>query len=213
METTYSQASQDLFVTHVLPDKQGGHFLEIGASDPILYSNTYLVEKGRGWTGIMVEYDPAYLNGYLEHRKNSVHVIQDARTVDYAKLLEPFPKNMEYLQIDLDVDNRSTLDVLEILNRTVFDQYKFATVTFEHDIYRGDYFNTRAASREIFKSRGYVLVFPNVTWCDKNTPFEDWYVHPDFVDMTRVNRIITDETLTYLEVREVMKKDVKKFGY
>ena len=35
--------------------------------------------------------------------------------------------------IDLDVNNRSTLDTLVILNETVFDKYRFATITFEKD--------------------------------------------------------------------------------
>ena len=58
---------------------------------------------------------------------------------------------MDYLQIDLDVNNKSTLDTLMLLDQTVFDKYKFSTVTFENDIYTGDYFNTRELSREIFK--------------------------------------------------------------
>ena len=35
--------------------KYGGYFLEIGAADGILISNTYLLEKKFGWNGILVE--------------------------------------------------------------------------------------------------------------------------------------------------------------
>jgi hypothetical protein len=90
---------------------------------------------------------------------------------------------MDYLQINLNVDNRSTLDTLELLDQTVFDNTKFATVTFKHDIYTGDYFNTREKSIEIFAKRGYKLVFPDVSvhFNGDYRMFEDWYVHPDLI--------------------------------
>lgn len=78
------------------------------------------------------------------------------------------------------------------------DKYKFATVTFEHDIYRGDYFNTRNESRKLFKEKGYVLVFPDVK--DSNNMFEDWYVHPSLVNMDRINKIITNESLDWKDI-------------
>lgn len=181
---TKSQACQDLFVLSMLNNKKNGYFLEIGSHDPISNNNTYLFETQYDWKGIMVEYNPVYEPMYVEKRPNSIHVIQDATTVDYMEKLSSFPKDMDYLQIDLEVDNRSTLTTLELLDNTVFDTYRFATVTFEHDIYRGDYFNTRDRSREIFQNRGYILMFPDVQ--SNSYAFEDWYVHPDLVDMERL---------------------------
>ena len=80
----------------------------------------------------------------------------------------------------------------------IFQEYKFATVTFEHDIYTGDNYNTRLLSREIFLNRGYVLVFPDVRSCQN--AFEDWYVHPDLVDMDYINKIKTNESLDYHDI-------------
>jgi hypothetical protein len=184
MSGSNSQACQDLFVLSVLNNKKNGYFLEIGSNEPISINNTYLLESQYDWKGIMVEYNSVYKPMYVEKRPNSIHVIQDATTVDYLKHLAPFPKDMDYLQVDLEVDNRSTLTTLELLDKTVFDTYRFATVTFEHDIYRGDYFNTRERSREIFQNRGYVLMFPDVKL--SSCSFEDWYVHPELVDMKRL---------------------------
>jgi hypothetical protein len=89
------------------------------------------------------------------------------------------------------------LDTLLLLNDTIFDTYKFATITFEHDIYCGNYFDTQTISREIFQNRGYILVFPdvNVYWAGKYEPYEDWYVHPDLVDIDLINKIKTNESL------------------
>ena len=76
-------------------------------------------------------------------------------------------------------------------------------MTFEHDIYRGNFYNTRELSRGIFERRGYELVFPDVAvfWQGKNSPFEDWYVHPELVDMELVNKLRSDKSLTAEELK------------
>jgi len=211
METeteTYSQACQDIFVLKLTKNKKNGFFVEIGGSQPIELSNTYLLEKKYFWKGFIVEWYVMFAELYNKYRPNSIYEINDARKVNYKKTLDDysFPKNIDYLQIDLDVDNKSTLDVLEIFNNTIFDEYKFATITFEHDIYSGNFFNTRKISRQIFKNRGYILVFPDVKVFHNNDflPFEDWYIHPDLVDMDYVNKIKTTESLTCEEIKNIL---------
>ena len=203
-----SQAGQDIFAYTMTNKKQNGYFLEIGANHPIAHNNTYVLEKEYNWRGLMVEYDVSFEESYKTYRPNSIYQIMDARNVNYRKILDEkaYPENMDYLQIDLDVDNRSTLDTLILLNNTVFDKYKFATVTFEHDIYSGDFYNTQTISREIFKNRGYVLVFPNVSvfWQGEFKPFEDWYVHPELVNLDYVNSIITDRSLNCDEIKNIL---------
>lgn len=97
----------------------------------------------------MIDCNPIWLPDYKVERPNSIHVIDDATQINYYDLLKKnnVPNNIDYLQIDLETGNRSTLTTLEILDNTIFDEYKFATITFEHDIYAGDYFNTRVSSR------------------------------------------------------------------
>lgn len=201
---TFSQASQDIFVRKITNNKMGGTFLEIGSNDPIYTNNTYVLETENNYRGIMVEYDASFESAYKIRRPNSIHILHDAQKIDYRAILDNnnFHTEIDYLQIDLDVNNRSTLNVLELLNRTVFDKYKFATVTFEHDIYTGNYFNTREISRTIFKERGYVLVFPDVSvfWEGKYCKFEDWYVHNELVSIDIINKIKSEISLTHKEI-------------
>ena len=189
----YSQAGQDVFVNIALSGKKDGYFVEIGSSHYSHHNNSYYFEKNLNWKGIMVEYIKQNQADYIKHRRNSIHVINDATKVNYLQILKnnKFPTNIDYLQIDLDVDNRSTLTTLELLDKTVFDEYKFATITFEHDIYSGNFFDTRKKSREIFKKRGYKLIYPDIeiTWSAAAGggsgvphPFEDWWIHPALVD-------------------------------
>jgi hypothetical protein len=204
----YSQACQDLFVEKMTQGKHNGCFVEIGSNHPITHNNSYLLESKYNWKGLMVEYDNSFEESYKTQRKNSIYVISDARSVNYKAILDTnqFPKQIDYLQIDLDVDNRSTLDTFLLLNNTVFDRYKFATITFEHDIYRGNYFDTQNISRKILLERGYILVFPNVSvfWEGSFKPFEDWYVHPDLVDMNIVNKVLTTKSLNTNEITSVL---------
>lgn len=56
--THHSQLCQDLWVLTQLGHKRGGVFVDIGAHDGIHFSNTYILEKGFGWTGVCVEPHP-----------------------------------------------------------------------------------------------------------------------------------------------------------
>ncbi len=206
---SYSQSNQDLFSITCLKNKTNGSFVEIGSNHPITHNNTYLLESKYQWKGLMVEYDSSFLPLYNQYRKKSIYEINDARKVDYYEILTKnrFPNNIDYLQIDLDVNNRSTLDTLEIFDKTVFDNYTFATITFEHDIYSGNYFDTQEISRKIFQKRGYELLFPNVKvfWEGKYQPFEDWYVHPKLVVTQIIDKLKTNESLNSDQIKNILQ--------
>lgn len=50
-----SQAGQDLFVIAMLQGQRGGTWLEFGAGHPMRSSNTYLLEKRFGWSGVSLD--------------------------------------------------------------------------------------------------------------------------------------------------------------
>lgn len=179
------QILQDKYVLSMLNYKRNGFFIEIGSNDPIKINNTYILEKYYNWKGIMIEYDEKWLESYKIHRQNSIHIINDARNINYKMLFNynNVPLNIDYLQIDLEVENNSTIELLKKLDNEIFDNYKFATITFEHDVYR-DKNDTQRLSREIFARRGYISVLNNVS--NDYSPFEDWYIHPELVDMNIV---------------------------
>jgi len=65
-----SQYGEDIEILRLL-NSERGFYVEIGAHDGLLYSNTYLFEK-LGWTGILVEADPMTAEACRTNRPGSM---------------------------------------------------------------------------------------------------------------------------------------------
>ena len=52
-------------------DLDGGFFVEAGANDGVNFSNTYYLERVRGWTGVLVEGIPDLYRACVRHRPRS----------------------------------------------------------------------------------------------------------------------------------------------
>ncbi len=169
----YSQASQDAFVYTLLycmeNEDDDRYYLEIGAADPIITSNTYFFEKKLDWKGVSIEIDSRYQKAWTKERSNSL-IVNDATKINYSLLLQSFPRVIDYLSLDVD----ECYDV--VLNQIPFDQHIFKIITIEHDFYRfGSKY--RDAEREILTSLGYYLLCPDVSYPHVGS-FEDWWIHP-----------------------------------
>ena len=55
---TKAQLFQDAWVIYELQFKRNGFFVEIGASDGVMSSNTFMLEKEFAWTGVLAEPHP-----------------------------------------------------------------------------------------------------------------------------------------------------------
>ncbi len=70
-----SQLGQDLWALARSNYKRGGYFVEFGATDGVLLSNSYLLERDFDWTGICAEPNPAM---YAKLQKNRRCTVADA---------------------------------------------------------------------------------------------------------------------------------------
>ncbi|MCK4934666.1 MAG: FkbM family methyltransferase [Simkaniaceae bacterium] len=65
----YSQYGQDKYVYETFfKDQPSGTFVEIGAYDGIILSNTYFFEKELGWKGLCIEPNPYRFQDLLQNR-------------------------------------------------------------------------------------------------------------------------------------------------
>ena len=70
--TSFSQLGQDTRVLSHYNNKRYGYFIEIGAYNGITLSNTYLLEKNYGWTGLCIEPSPYQFPNLVKNRPNSI---------------------------------------------------------------------------------------------------------------------------------------------
>jgi len=67
-----AQLYQDLFVLFQTGGKRSGYFVEIGASDGVVFSNTCLLEKEFGWSGILAEPARLWHDALRQNRRCSI---------------------------------------------------------------------------------------------------------------------------------------------
>jgi FkbM family methyltransferase len=68
----YSQCGEDWFLnTNYFHDMSGGIYIELGALDGLLYSNTKFFEDKLGWTGFLIEPHPLKFQKLQENRPNN----------------------------------------------------------------------------------------------------------------------------------------------
>ncbi len=199
------QAEQDKFICNVLKNKTNGFFIEVGSNHPIQINNTYVLESILNWKGIMFEWQQEqFENLYKLHRPISEYVFGDAQKHNYREIFGTYnvPNHIDYLQLDIEPPER-TLNILKSLNEQVMDDYKFATITFEHDYCfavrknKSKALEIRNESRQILNNRGYFLVFGDICNVEPRWVYEDWYVHPDLVDMEYVKALQSKNYLQY----------------
>ena len=175
IENNWSQSMQDIFVMSMLDGKRNGVYVEIGADQPRVISNTYLLEKDFDWSGISFELDADKVAFFNTIRKNKC-LCEDATLYNYKSLFEElnYPKQIDYLQLDID-PAEGTLRALKTLP---LDDYRFSVITYETDVYSSGA-DIQDEQIEILESHGYQLVAKNVK-CEGN-PYEDWWIDPAIV--------------------------------
>ena len=68
----FSQAGEDAFLNdNYFMNKQNGIYIELGALDGVLYSNTKFFEDQLGWKGILIEPHPLKFESLKKNRPNN----------------------------------------------------------------------------------------------------------------------------------------------
>ncbi len=91
MNSIYSQCGEDIILDYFFHHKNDGFYVDIGANDPRVFSNTYFFYK-KGWKGLVVEPNLDVLNKYkiLRPRDTRVNlaISADSLSITFYKFKE-----------------------------------------------------------------------------------------------------------------------------
>lgn len=172
----YSQSGQDQFAFNLCG--YNGFYLEIGAHDPIINSNTYNLEVKCNWQGLSVEFDKTFEHSWrsFPQRKNQV-LWKDAFEIDYKELVyqKKIPKKIDYLSCDIEPPENT----FEILKKIILSDISFKFISFEHDKYEsGDKYEK--LSKDFLKKHSYRIAVDEVYSREKkNKIYETWFINND----------------------------------
>lgn len=202
LDKSRAQLRQDLFALTQHEFKRDGFFLEFGATNGIDISNTYLLEKRFGWTGILAEPAQIWHRDLKANRdcridtrcvwKSSGEVLSFTQAVDgvYSGISD-FVAGEDRAITDekYDVETISLNDLLSDLNApNLIDYASIDTEGSEFDILNAVDFDrwsfrvltvehNRQPQREkiydLLSTKGYSRVFEGIS------RYDDWYVLGD----------------------------------
>ena len=172
----FSQSGQDQFAYNLTGIK--GHYLEIGAHDPIINSNTFNLEVHCKWKGISIEYDKSFKSSWDNCKVRGNNVIwNDAFDIDYLKLIKQkkLPNRFNYLSCDIEPAENT----FEILKKIINSNLIFDYISFEHDKYNiGDKYER--LSKKYLENNNYKVAINDVYSRNKKYKiYETWFIHND----------------------------------
>lgn len=194
-----SQINQDLFVLKTLNWKRDGYFVEFGATNGIDLSNTYLLEKDFGWSGILSEPNPQWSKALIKNRKchknfdciwkyrNKVYNFEISNIPEHSGLYFKKQNIINFRKKNLSKVKTITLtDLLEKYNAPknidylsidtegsefeILSTFNFAKYNISIITCEHNYSSKRNKIFNLLKSNGYKRVFEGFSRWD------DWYV-------------------------------------
>jgi len=196
-----AQLSQDLFVLATLGLRQGGFFVEFGATDGVSLSNTYLLEKQFGWRGILAEPGKVW---HSELRRNRTALIDtrcvwsesgavlqfvEAGEISTVSTFERFDQhkrdrktgvNYEVISVSLTdlLDQNDAPDVIDYLSVDtegseflILSKYDFSRRQIKVITCEHNFTKNRENLHDLLTRNGFRRVFADVSGWD------DWYIH------------------------------------
>ena len=102
-----SQVGQSKFVDKFLSGRRNGFFIECGAADGEVFSNSLFFELHRNWTGLLIEANPDYHRALLEKNRRA-YVLRACVSVEGRPTAVRFRRDGVYSGI-ADTDKQSRL--------------------------------------------------------------------------------------------------------
>ncbi len=126
-----SQLGQDLWVVEQTGGLRGGYFVEFGATDGVMLSNSLLLEREFGWTGLCAEPNPKFFRQLVVNRRCKVlPACIGSVTGERVKFItaDAYGSMMEFVGSDSHADKREAyLAQGEVIDVTTVSLHDFLT--------------------------------------------------------------------------------------
>ena len=200
LKESRSESGQDLFAILASDFKEGGVFLEFGAYNGIDFSNTLLLERRFGWTGLLVEPVPRSFKEILNNRSSlAIHgavtptdthrvLVYEEPAANLSKMsaLSTRPKSIrkgvEHWVPGLSINTlmrdhllRKEIDFLSVdvegFELSILETIDFDYFKFGAICVEHNFLPTAEALRKLLEENGYVVLFEEFSGNDF------WFVH------------------------------------
>jgi FkbM family methyltransferase len=191
-----SQVGQDKWVCEFFNNKRGGYFLDIGAFDGVIFSNTHYLEKELGWTGICIEAGMMYYSQLVKNRsceclhnaiyKDNIQVNfnenwtagsinnsgnQVVNAITFERLLKGRQKLIDYISLDIEGFEYAAL------TKFPFKTHESILWTIEHNSHL-DEGKQKEQIRNIMQTNGYN--YYEGIQKPRSAGFEDWFINSKY---------------------------------
>ncbi len=201
---SYSQLLQDLWVLYMTQEQRNGFFVEFGACDGKVLSNTLLLAKKYGWRGILAEPNPIWHEN-LERRTDSyiskrcVYSYSDldiefvaTNIPEISRIKEIVPNDIHEKNGNRDnysIINAKTISLLDLLKEgnapKIIDYLSIDTEgseylilkNFDFNMYKFRLITIEHAGEEEKRKKIYDLLIKNgyKRWFIEVSKWDDWY--------------------------------------
>jgi FkbM family methyltransferase len=93
----YSQDDEELVIRDFFRDRRSGFFVDVGAGHYQRFSTTFYLEEQLGWSGIAIDAQSEWGDGYREHRKRTTFV--NALITDKARGPQKFYRADDFPEV------------------------------------------------------------------------------------------------------------------
>ena len=201
-----SQIGQDVLALCVNGLKRNGFFVEFGATDGVELSNTFILEKKFGWTGILCEPARVWHNGLANNRNCFIDTRcvwrQSDELIEFAQASNPVLSTIvDFKDSDIHADSRANSLVYQVKTVSLRDLLRTYKAPFEIDFLSID---TEGSEYSILQDFDFSEYRFNVICIEHNytstrdkvfdllvsngykrvyrelSKFDDWYVRSDY---------------------------------
>jgi FkbM family methyltransferase len=149
-----SQLGQDVFALSLVGPEHTGFFVEFGAADGVALSNSYLLEKTFGWTGVLCEPANTWRSQLVRNR--SAHIdfrcvfSSSGLIIDFMETEEPALSTLRgFGDEDMHAESRGGSATYKVETISLLDLLKFHKAPNHIDFISVD---TEGSEFEIFKA-------------------------------------------------------------